>query len=545
MEQKGLDEIEESFLGEEIIEDEVSFMTETKTAKSAAKKTRGTKTSDAEQETVEQKAEKMEEVTISSVETVAESVVKKIKKPTVEEVAVAPVAPKTTTEPKVEAWGKDPAEPSGSNAWVILSGVLVVLLLVSVFTQGFSFGDNAATPGEEIGLTAAELLVQDYVNTNLLPDPFTAGLVSSEELGDLYKVTLTVNGQEIDSYITKSGDLFFPQGLEIDGTIDNTGTGAELEAVDRVEVSTDDDAVKGDVNAPVTIVEFSDYECPFCGKFYAETYSLIVENYIDTGIVKLAFRDFPLSFHPQAEGAAIAAECAGEQDAYFAMHDLLFENQAALSEELYLALAEDLALDVDEFTTCLADPAIAAEVAADQADGTAYGVSGTPGFFINGELISGAQPYEVFVAAIDRALAELSAGESEVVAEEVVEVVVEEVAAEEDIEVVADDTEDSMAEEVVAEEVVTTGDTVSVELTAKKWRFTPSEVSISAGDTVELTVIPTDLNGFTFSIPAFGVEELISGETLISFTVSETGSFEYSCSSCEEWRGMTGTLVVE
>tara|TARA_Y100000310_G_scaffold309978_1_gene354646 strand:+ start:2122 stop:3732 length:1611 start_codon:yes stop_codon:yes gene_type:complete len=536
MEQKGLDEIEESFLGEEIIEDEVSFMAETKTAKTAAKKAKASKATSTEKETAAKKAEKVEvvevkqeEVTISPVEKVPEPKVDKVQK----EVKVEPVAEKKT-EPKVEAWGKDPTEANGSNAWAILSGVLVVLLLISVFTQGFSFGDNTALSGEEIGLSAAEELVQEYVNTNLLPDPFTAGLVSSEELNDLYRVTLTVNGQEIDSYITKSGDLFFPQGLEIEDVADTTDT--ELEAVDRVDVSTDDDTVKGDPNAPVTIVEFSDYECPFCGKFYDDTYALLVENYIDTGIAKLAFRDFPLSFHPEAEGAAIAAECAGEQDAYFGMHDLLFENQESLSSELYLALAEELELDLVEFNTCLDDPAMADEVAADMADGSSFGVSGTPAFFINGELISGAQPYEAFVAAIERALAELSVEEVEV---EAAEEVVEEVA-----EVEEDVAEEETVEEV-AEEVVASGETVSVELTAKKWRFTPSDVSVSVGDTVELTVVPEDLDDFTFSIADLGVEETISGETLISFTATYTGSFEYSCSSCEEWRGMTGQLVVE
>lgn len=515
MEQKGLDEIEESFLGEEIIEDEVSFMTETKTDKAALKK---------------KTASKQDEVTISSVETVTE--------PIVEEVKIEPATKKVDAEPKVESWGKDPVESTGSNAWAILSGVLVVLLLISVFTQGFSFGDNTGvTSGEEIGLDAAETLVQNYVNTNLLPDPFTAGLVSSEELGDLYKVTLSVNGQEIDSYITKNGELFFPQGLEVENAVDTTGTDTNLDAVERIDVSVDDDAMKGDANAPITIVEFSDYECPFCGKFYSETYSSIVENYIDTGIAKLVFRDFPLSFHPQAEGAAIAAECAGEQGEYFGMHDKLFENQEDLGEELYLAAAEELGLDVDEFTTCLVDPVIAAEVAADAAEGSEYGVSGTPAFFINGELISGAQPYEAFVAAMDRALADLSVEEVEVEAVEEDTVVVEET------EVVAEET----VEEVVADEVevVASGNTVSVEVTAKKWRFTPSEFSISVGDTVELSIVPEDLDDFTFSIDAFGVEELISGETLISFTATQAGSFEYSCSSCEEWRGMTGELIVE
>ena len=539
MEQKGLDEIEETFLGEEIIEDEVSDMAEKKATKPSTKKKATTKKTEekvVEEKIVEEKVENKdevtkvdEEVTITPVETVKET---------------PAVATKETAETKTEDhWGADPAEPAGSNAWAILSGVLVVLLLISVFTQGFSFGDSASnTAGEDIGLDAAEELVQNYVNDNLLPDPFTAGLVDGEELHDLYKITLSVNGEKINSYVTKNGNLFFPQGLEI---VTPEGTeGAEEEvvtAVDRLEVSADDDAVKGDPNAPVTIVEFSDYECPFCARFFSETYPQLVENYIDTGIAKLVFRDFPLSFHPNAEKAAVAAECAGDQGKYYEMHDLLFERQAAgFSDELYPELASELKLDLEEFNSCLEDPAVAAEVEADMAEGGEYGVSGTPAFFVNGEMLSGAQPYSAFVDAIERALAETNnqAAEEDMAEEPTKEEVVEEPVAEEEM------VEEPAKEEAVVE-VANTGSSTTVSLNAKRWRFTPSEFSVSKGDAVQLTIVPENLNDFTFSIEELGVEEVISGETVINFVASKTGSFEYSCSSCEEWRGMSGTLIVE
>ncbi len=560
MEQKGLDEIEESFLGEEIIEDEVSVMTEAKITKPAAKKkttkVKGNKVSSNAKEVVEKsepkkaaepKVEvipitpKKEEVIITP--TVVKKTTKKedVAKPTVtpidtksKNVADIKSKPAIKETPKTETWGKDPMAPSGSNAWAILSGVLVVLLLLSVFTQGFSFGADGSSSADSISLSEAEEIVQDYVNTYLLPAPYTAGLIDSEDVGDLYRVTLSVSGQEIDSYITKDGDLFFPQGLELEDTEEESEEEVEYEEVDRVDVSIDDDAYKGDWDAPVTIVEFSDYECPFCGKFYEETLPYIDENYIDTGLVRLVFRDLTLSIHEEAEPAAIAAECAGEQGNYFGMHNDLFENQDDLGEELYLELARNLGLDIDEFSECLEDEdgEMAAEIAADAADGESYGVSGTPAFFVNGELISGAQSYEVFEEAIERALAELA----------------EEETTDEEAEVAADDTEEVVEEEeaeTVEEEETLSGETVLVEITAKKWRFDPSEVSISAGDTVELTITPEDMDEFTFSIADLGVEETISGETLISFTVSEAGSYEYSCSSCEDWRGMTGELIVE
>jgi protein-disulfide isomerase len=174
----------------------------------------------------------------------------------------------------------------------------------------------------------------------------------------------------------------------------------------RVKVSEDDDYVKGEKNAPVTIIEFSDYECPFCGRFYSQTLPQIEEKYVKTGKVKMVYRDFPLGFHPKAEPAAIAANCAGEQGKYYEMHDLLFENQPSLSDANYKKWAGELGLDAGKFATCLKDPKQKAEVQKDMRDGQAAGVQGTPAFFINGQLISGAQPFPAFEQAIEAALSE-------------------------------------------------------------------------------------------------------------------------------------------
>lgn len=185
------------------------------------------------------------------------------------------------------------------------------------------------------------------------------------------------------------------------------GTGGDLPlpsvAVDMKELL-DDDPVLGDNDAPVTIVEFSDYQCPFCGRFYSQTLGQIKSKYIDTGKVRLVFRDFPLSFHPEAEPSALAANCAGEQGKYYEFHDKVFENQASLSSTSRKQWASEIGLDVAKWEKCQSDPDQLAEVRKDFQDGQAVGVQGTPAFFVNGKLISGAQPYSVFEQIIEAEL---------------------------------------------------------------------------------------------------------------------------------------------
>jgi protein-disulfide isomerase len=167
----------------------------------------------------------------------------------------------------------------------------------------------------------------------------------------------------------------------------------------------DDDSVKGDPDAPVTIVEWSDYECPFCARFFDQTLGQIDEKYIKTGKVKLVYRDFPLSFHPQAQKAAEAAECAGEQGKYFEMHDELFKSGVQGGVPSFKGYAKTIGLDSTEFDTCLDSGSMAAEVQKDFQDGQRAGVQGTPGFIINGVLVSGAQPFSAFEQVIEAALA--------------------------------------------------------------------------------------------------------------------------------------------
>jgi len=171
-----------------------------------------------------------------------------------------------------------------------------------------------------------------------------------------------------------------------------------------MEALLDDDAVRGDEDAPVTIVEWSDFECPFCARFYEQTLSSIEEEYIKTGKVKLVYRDFPLSFHTNAQKAAEAAECAGEQGKYWEMHDMLFEQGVQGGVAGFKQYAKNLGLNSVKFDTCLDSGAMAAEIQQDMADGAAVGIQGTPGFIVNGKLVSGAQPFAVFKQVIDAEL---------------------------------------------------------------------------------------------------------------------------------------------
>lgn len=170
------------------------------------------------------------------------------------------------------------------------------------------------------------------------------------------------------------------------------------------KVLEDDDAVLGEKKAKVTIVEFSDYECPFCGRFHQQTLPQIKENYVKTGKVKLIYRDFPLGFHAQAQKAAEAAECAGEENKYYEMHDKLFTDGVQGGVDSFKKFAADIGLNTAKFNDCLDSGKMASEVQKDTSDGAQYGVTGTPGFFVNGQLISGAQPYQVFQQAIEQAL---------------------------------------------------------------------------------------------------------------------------------------------
>jgi protein-disulfide isomerase len=170
----------------------------------------------------------------------------------------------------------------------------------------------------------------------------------------------------------------------------------------RVEVAFDRDRLRGDPKAPVTIVEFADYQCPYCQKTESAVQELLKKY---PGQVNLAFRDFPLSsIHPNAQKASEAARCAGKQGKFWEFHDALFADEARLDEPALKASAKSLGLDEKAFASCLASGEFATQVTRDQEDGKKAGVGSTPSFFVNGVFISGAQPLAEFQNVIDHEL---------------------------------------------------------------------------------------------------------------------------------------------
>ncbi|BCX14158.1 MAG: hypothetical protein KatS3mg085_690 [Candidatus Dojkabacteria bacterium] len=190
----------------------------------------------------------------------------------------------------------------------------------------------------------------------------------------------------------------------------------------KAQVSIDDDPVLGDRNkAKVAIVEFSDYECPFCKRHHQETFDQIVEEFVNTGKAIIVYRDFPLSFHdPLATTQALAAECVQDiagDDKYFEYSKLIFEttnsNGNGMKEDQLYTLASQIGVNQDEVKNCVASDKFLDEIQRDIQDGTAAGINGTPGFIIgvldeNGNVdgvnVAGAQPYSVFKQVIEEQL---------------------------------------------------------------------------------------------------------------------------------------------
>tara|TARA_B110001454_G_scaffold210192_1_gene224455 strand:+ start:117 stop:920 length:804 start_codon:yes stop_codon:yes gene_type:complete len=184
-----------------------------------------------------------------------------------------------------------------------------------------------------------------------------------------------------------------------------------------LKISTDNDPIIGNPNAPITIIEFSDFQCPFCARFHIQTLPKIIDEYIKEGTVKLVFRDFPIqSIHSNALPASLAAECANEQGKFKEMHDKLFDKQNEWNNKnidnviiLFNQYALEIGLEEEKFDSCLRNGKYVEEIQKDLNDGRTYGISGTPGFFIGNDKIGfvelkGAQPFESFKKVIDSQL---------------------------------------------------------------------------------------------------------------------------------------------
>ncbi len=173
------------------------------------------------------------------------------------------------------------------------------------------------------------------------------------------------------------------------------------------DIPTDGFPSEGPDDAPIVIVEFSDFQCPFCTKWHNETYLPLMEEYPDQ--IKLVYRNFPLtSIHPDAYLSAEAAMCAGDQDRYWDYHEALFESVYGLNSDALKQYAEDLGLEMTSFTVCLNEHEYKDFVRADMEYAMSIGVQSTPTFYVNGILIVGAQPVQVFRSVIDDELAKIN-----------------------------------------------------------------------------------------------------------------------------------------
>lgn len=176
------------------------------------------------------------------------------------------------------------------------------------------------------------------------------------------------------------------------------------QAARRYEIPTEGFPSIGPEDAAITLVEFSDYQCPYCQKWHMQVYKQLMAAY--PGQIRLVYRNLPLTqLHPQAMNAAEAAMCAGDQKAFWQFHEKLFENSAALNDDLYASLASEIGLNVATFEMCMTSDKHKSAIQDDMQFAIDLGVQSTPTFFINGLAVVGAQPLEVFQQVIDEELA--------------------------------------------------------------------------------------------------------------------------------------------
>lgn len=206
-----------------------------------------------------------------------------------------------------------------------------------------------------------------------------------------------------------AGALFYNRA-DVRKSTANIGGQPDQSAAVKISLN-DGDHILGDPGAKVTMVEYSDFQCPFCRSFWQDTLGQIKKNYIDAGKVKFVYRHFPLGFHPAAIPSAKAVECAGEQGKFWGLHDKLFEEQAKqgngtiqYTEADIKNWAGQIDLAGDSFNQCSNSDKYDFKIQGDLKTGSEFGVDGTPTIFVNGQRVVGAQPYAVFKAAIEAAL---------------------------------------------------------------------------------------------------------------------------------------------
>lgn len=287
----------------------------------------------------------------------------------------------------------------------ILIGVVVLLVVVAAVFISLNSSPGNIVSFLQFNAKSKESIAKeaiDYLNKSVLQDGQTATLNSVSEESGVIKINIKINGTDYDSYVTKDGKLLFPEALKIVSNQDSNEEENNNSSPTAFNI-TEENHVRGDFSSQITLVEFSDFECPFC-KSHIPTLERILNEY--SGFVRLVYKHFPLSnIHPNAQKAAEASECASEQGKFWEFHDKLFAvPSGGLSVEKYKQIAKELSLDTNKFNDCLDGSKYEEKVRSDYNEGSSHGVTGTPANFINGELISGAVPYDDFKKKIDELL---------------------------------------------------------------------------------------------------------------------------------------------
>ncbi len=292
---------------------------------------------------------------------------------------------------------------------LIVSAVSIVIgLLIGYFAGNLSSASpqlNESNNSLKVPIDEIEGRVSDFVNYKLVKPGISAELTDSKEEDEFYRFNFTLKRDDspladISLYTTKDGEYLIlnlvrlPEKIEKGENVSKTPTPQP-----EVKIDTKNEPFKGNRDASVTIVEFSDYACPFCAKFATQTLPEIMKNFD----VKLVFKDFPLPMHGEiAIKAHEAANCALEQGKYWEYHDMLFERQSEWmkNSSKFVEYAKILGMDVESFKNCFESGKYRDEILKDRDEGMKLGVRGTPTFFINGKKVSGALPYEEFERVI-------------------------------------------------------------------------------------------------------------------------------------------------
>ncbi len=269
----------------------------------------------------------------------------------------------------------------------ILLSVAAAILLIPVLTglQGASFCPLGAA---RVGAEANPCLAQEATISAMKVD-----LLKATIEGNQLRLTVAALQTQISAATVPP-----PQVIMI------TATGRPETASGGIMIDLGDSPTWGPADAKVTLIEFSDIQCPFCGQFHREVYPRLRAEYGDK--IRYVFKHFPLSSHPDAMPSALAAECAREQGQFWPFLDVAYNNQGDLSRAALSRYAVQAEIsDKTQFEQCVNAPKYAERIKADQLQGDQAQVSGTPTFFINGVPFVGAQPYGSFKLALDKALA--------------------------------------------------------------------------------------------------------------------------------------------